>query len=478
MLRPDGYVKVLDFGLAKLSERSYETRSEAGFSAVETNPGTIMGTYTYMSPEQARGYEVDERTDIFSLGVVLYEMLTGREPFIGPTSSDVIAALLNDEPLPLERFGRTMPDGLQRIVDRALAKDRSARYRQMNEMIADLRDLKQQLEMKARSGSRRRAFFGARFDRPTPAIISRLGPLLALVALPVVFYLAFYFTRLWRGPAPVEPIRSIAVLPFRPLVAGQGDEVLEMGMADTLITRLSSLRQVNVPPLNAVRRYGALDQDALAAGRELKVEAVLEGSIQRAEGKIRVTMRLIRVEDGALLWTRQFDERWTDIFAVQDAVSQRLAADLLPTLTGEERTDLARRYTTNPEAYELFMTGRYHWNKRSREGIRKSLESFSKAIEKDPQYALAYVGLADAYGTLGSYRIQAPSEAMTLAEAAAAKALSIDPGLAEAHATMGKILAEYRWDWRRIQTGDRTQTQVRQLASLVFDAAGASGALR
>jgi DNA-binding winged helix-turn-helix (wHTH) protein/TolB-like protein/Tfp pilus assembly protein PilF len=252
---------------------------------------------------------------------------------------------------------------------------------------------------------------------------------------------------IWLRPAPARPIRSVAVLPFKPLVADLRDEVLEMGIADTLIAQLNNLKQITVRPISAVRRYTALDQDSVAAGRELEVEAVLEGSIQKADGKIRVTARLVRVADGKPLWVRQFDEHWTDIFAVQDAISQRVAADLMATLPDNERNDPARNYTTDPEAYQLYLLGRYYWNKRSGDGIKKSIESFQQAIEKDHDYALAYVGLADAYTTLGSYYFESPLEVLPRAREAAERALQIDERLAEAHASMGKILTDFYWDW-------------------------------
>ena len=256
---------------------------------------------------------------------------------------------------------------------------------------------------------------------------------------------------IWLRPAPAHPIRSIAVLPFKPLVADTHDDILEMGIADTLITRLNSVKQITVRPISAVRRYTALDQDAVAAGREMEVEAVLEGNIQKANGKIRVSARLVRVADGKPLWTRQFDEPANDIFAVQDAIAQRVAADMMGSLSGGEHGDLAKNYTTDPEAYQLYLAGRYNWNKRSGEGTRKSIESFQKAIEKDPNYALAYVGLADAYATLASYTLAPATEAVPRAREAAEHALRIDPNLAEAHATLGKLFTDYYWDWAQAE---------------------------
>jgi DNA-binding winged helix-turn-helix (wHTH) protein/TolB-like protein/Tfp pilus assembly protein PilF len=264
-----------------------------------------------------------------------------------------------------------------------------------------------------------------------------------LVGLTIVAYLVSFRS------APVKPIQSIAVLPFKPLVPDHRDEALEMGIADTLVTRLTSLNNLTVRPISAARRFTSLDQDPAAAGRDLQVQAVLEGSIQKADNKIRITARLINVADGKPIWTRQFDQPWTDIFAVQDAIAQRVAADLFGTLSGEEQSDLARNYTTDPEAYRLYLLGRYHWNKRSSEGMYKSIEYFRQVIEKDPGYALAYVGLADAYTTLGSYHVAPPKEVLPKAKEAALRALEIDERLAEAHATMGKISNDYDWDWER-----------------------------
>jgi DNA-binding winged helix-turn-helix (wHTH) protein/TolB-like protein/Tfp pilus assembly protein PilF len=286
-----------------------------------------------------------------------------------------------------------------------------------------------------------------------PEVTALAGPHLKISWRTAIIFLvlaagivAVYLVRALR-PAPTAPLQSVAVLPFKPLVADSRDEVLEMGIADTLITRLNSLKEITVRPISAVRRYTALDQDPVAAGRELDVQAVLEGSIQKAEGKVRVTARLIRIADGRPLWTRQFDEQWTNIFAVQDAISQRVAIDLMVTLPGDERSELARNYTNDPEAYQLFLVGRYHWNKRSGEGIRESIKFFQQAIAQDPQYALAYVGLADAYATLGSYHLAAPLEALPRAREFAETALKLDGRLAEAHASMGKILTDFYWDW-------------------------------
>jgi DNA-binding winged helix-turn-helix (wHTH) protein/TolB-like protein/Tfp pilus assembly protein PilF len=254
---------------------------------------------------------------------------------------------------------------------------------------------------------------------------------------------------LWRGneKSADAPIKSIAVLPFKPLAANNRDESLELGMSDSLITRLGSLRQVTVRPVSAVRRYTDLEQDAVAAGKELQVESVLDGNIQRAGERIRITARLVRVGDGKTLWTETFDENFTDIFAVQDSISQKIVGALALPLSGEDRHQLTKKYTANPEAYQLYLKGRYFWNKVTPEGFEKSLEFYRQAIDIDPNYALAYAGLADSYNLLGSYSVLPLKESHPKARAAAEKALEIDNELAEAHTSLAAVIADYYWDW-------------------------------
>jgi TolB-like protein/DNA-binding winged helix-turn-helix (wHTH) protein len=249
-----------------------------------------------------------------------------------------------------------------------------------------------------------------------------------------------------KQAAPATRIRSIAVLPFKPLSADGSDEYLGLGMADTLITKLSNLRQILVRPTSSVRKYMATDQDPLAAGREQRVDAVLEGSIQRLGDKMRLTVRLLNVEDGSSLWAYKCDEYCTDIFALQDRVSERVAGVLALELTGEDRKLLAKRYTDNTEAYQLYLKGRYYLGKYDEEGFKRGLESFKQAIDLDPNYALAYAGLADAYYGLSNLYLP-PAEAMPKARSEAMKALELDETLAEAHASLALVKAQYEWEW-------------------------------
>ena len=241
--------------------------------------------------------------------------------------------------------------------------------------------------------------------------------------------------------------KTIAVLPFKPIVELGRDQALELGMADTLIARLSNSRRLIVRPLSSVRRYGGLEQDPQAAGRELEVEAVLDGSLQRSADRIRLTARLINVVDGASLWVGMFDEKATDVFAVQDAISERVAGALALSLSSEERRGLNKRYTENLEAYDLYLKGRYCWNKLIPPEIRKSIQFFQQAIDLDPTYALAYAGMAEAYRSFPINSDVPPDDAFPLAHAAAAKALEIDETLADVHATLSILHSWYDWDW-------------------------------
>ena len=269
---------------------------------------------------------------------------------------------------------------------------------------------------------------------------------LVAVAMAIALGLLIYRSRPSQ-PQPFARITSIAVLPFKPLVAENRDESLELGMADTLIARLSNIREISVRPISAVRRYAGLEQDAVAAGREQRVDAVIDGQIQKSGEKIRVTVRLVRVADGVPMWTNQFDENMSDIFRVQDSISERVTGVLALKLTGEEKERLARNHTDNTEAYQLYLKGRYFWNKRTGDAIKTGIDYFSQAVEADPDYALAYAGLAEAYVLLANYSDSTPQEAYSKARAAATKALKLNDRLAETHTALAYIKAGYDWDF-------------------------------
>jgi Serine/threonine protein kinase len=453
IITPRGQAKVLDFGLAKLLEQA-EGETETHL----TMTGAVMGTPIAMSPEQARGDRVDHRSDIFSFGVVLYEMATGRIPFSGRSRADVISALLNQTQTPAHDLNQEITAGLSALMDRALAKEALDRYQGMDEVIADLRKAVREV------GGLDRLFSSSDLQRGVVPLVpprrrvragvfgSRIQSRVAIVGLTILavflvgLALAIYFSR--REPTlPNVSIKSIAVLPFKPLVAGSRDEALELGMADTLINKLSNIKEVNVRPLSAVRQYTGLQQDAATAGREQKVDAVLDGSIQRSGEKIRVTVRFVRVADGHEIWSEQFDEKLTDIFSVQDSVSSKVSGLLAITLTGDEKERLTKRQTGDVEAYQLYLIGRFHLNRLTDDGIWKGRDYFQKAIDKDPNYALAYAGMADAYNRLSGFNVISPREGFPRARVAALKALELDDKLAEAHATLAVVKLLYDWDW-------------------------------
>ncbi|MEW6209126.1 MAG: protein kinase [Acidobacteriota bacterium] len=442
MVRPDGYVKVLDFGLAKPRHGAPgASDAETTVMGVNTEPGVVMGTVNYMSPEQARGREMDCRTDVFSLGAVVYEMVSGRRPFEGETTSDVMAAILGKEPAPLVSYDPDTPGELNRIVMKALKKEKAERYQTAGELLNDLKNLKRDTD----SGA---AMAGSYSRDQRPALRRWLATALTLLII-VASGLGLY--QLFRGdreaeriPSPV--VKSIAVLPFKPIVADSGDEALEMGMADTLIARLGNIREIIVRPTSAVRRYSALDQDALAAGREQRVDAVLDGSIHKSGERVRVTVRLVRVADGQQLWADRFDEKWTDIFTVQDSISTKVAAVLALRLSGKDRDSLTKRYTDNTEAYQAYLRGRYHASKFTKEGFDKGIEQINRAIAIDPNYALAYEALAYYYFAASEWTMSA-REAMPKARDAARKAIQLDGTLAGGHVWLGAVSWWYDWNW-------------------------------
>lgn len=456
MLGRDGLIKVLDFGLAKLTEQtaSSAVAPEASRMAlVTTHPGLVMGTPAYMSPEQARAKAVDARTDIWSLGCVLYEMVAGRLPFEGETIYDVIASILHpdDEPPPLRRYAPKSPPELEQIVKRALRKDREERYQSMRDMLPALKRLGERLEegelqeapgagleSGARTPARGLGLKGVRKFISLPSI------LIALVVLGLVAAVAYFR---FEKKLPPANVRTLAVLPFKPVAANARDEALELGMADTLIQRLGGLGDVAVRPISSVRRYNGLEQDPIEAGRELAVDAVLDGTIQHADGRVKVLVRLVRVRDAKTLWADKFDEEFNGIFAIQDSIAERVASSLAPNLAGWRKGVLTRHYTDDPEAYQLFLRGRYYFNQRGSDNLNQSIAFLGQAIAKDPDFALAYAAKADTYNVISSYGALKPNESFPQAKMAALRAIELDDTLAEAHAVLAKVKAHYDWDW-------------------------------
>ena len=383
MLTVDGLVKIMDFGLAKLRGVSKLTRT-----------GSTVGTLGYMSPEQVQGIEVDQRSDIFSFGVVLYEMITGQLPFKGEHEAAIIYSILNEAPEPLARCKANIPGELQRTVDKALSKNREERYQHIDDFRADLKEIPKEVEFHT-----------------------------------------------------INPQPSIAVLPFTNLSADKEQEYFCDGMAEEIINALSQIEDLRVVARTSAFFFRGKEMDIREIGRKLNVETVMEGSVRKAGNRLRITAQLVNVADGYHLWSERYDREIDDVFAIQDEISLAIVDKLKVKLLKEEKAKLVKRFTDDQEAFNLYLKGRYFWNRRYEGGLQKGIECFHQAINKDPLYALAYAGIADCYVLLGHFGWLPPKEAYPRARVAAEKALEIDDTLAEAHTSMGWIHTFYDWDW-------------------------------
>jgi serine/threonine protein kinase/Tfp pilus assembly protein PilF len=441
MLRRDGYVKVLDFGLAKLTEPpAIDTRAHTAARA-GTEVGMVMGTARYMSPEQARGQTVDGRSDIFSLGVVLYELVAGNAPFEGATANDVIAAILTKKPPPLSRYSPDVPAELERIVSKSLQNDKDERYQAVKDLLLDLKRLKQRLEFEAeheRAGPSRAVSAGKVTRHPRTAV-------LALVSLIATMAGIGYWA--WRG-TPGRPTDSIAILPMANAGPDIDSDYLSDGITENIINSLSQLSHLKVTAPTTAFRYKGKNIDAQAAGRELHVNAVMTGKVLQHGDTLIVQADLVNVADGTQIWGDRYNRKLSDILAVQEEIASRISEKLRLQLTGGERQRLTRPPTENTEAYQLYLKGRYHLY-RQQEDVKKAFTYFEQAIAKDPGYAQAYAGLADAYGELQrtGINLMPAKEAMPKAKQAAMKALALDEQLADAHISLAHIKEGYEWDW-------------------------------
>ena len=440
-----GQAKVLDFGLAKVSGRNNETtavnESEQPTMSQEflTSPGTTLGTVAYMSPEQARGEELDARTDLFSFGVVLYEMATGQLPFPGGTSAVIFAAILSQPPISPQKLNRQTPPKLEEIIHKALEKDRKLRYQNAADLRTDLVRLKRDTETGrsavAASASESRV-------RPWWQSKSAVGILLVLVVAAIVAAGWFY-----RAHANSDDtIDSVAVLPFVNASGNPDSEYLGDGITESLINSLSTLPHLKVMSRDSAFMYKGKDTDAHTIGQALGVRAVLKGHVMQRGDDLEISAELVDARDNSHIWGQQYSRKASDIFALQNDLAKEMTSMLRMRLTGEDEKRMMKPATENPEAYQDYLKGRFWWSKADEEGVNKSIEYFQQAIAKDPNYALAYAGLSDDYWLLAGLTILPPEEAVPKARAAAEKALELDDTLGEAHASRATILGMFDWD--------------------------------
>jgi eukaryotic-like serine/threonine-protein kinase len=459
VLRRDGIVKVLDFGLAKLTEPPAVAggslaadKAEAETRAmIQTSAGVVMGTVTYMSPEQARGLLVDARTDVWSLGVVLYEMVAGHLPFAGETTSDVISLILQKEPLALTTVSTGIPERLDEIVTKTLSKDREARYQTIKDLALDLKRLKQRLEVEAEiERTQPPELRGARTAIDHPRVtasdkrdvarhfkVNKTGAVLAITSLLILAVAVGYY--LTRGRAGAQPIDSIAVLPFVNIGGDPNTDYLSDGITESIINSLSQLPQLKVMARSTVFHFKGRDTDARTVGKELGVRAVLTGRLSQQGDNLIVSTELVNVLDGTQLWGEQYNRHNSDLAVLQQDISREITDRLRFKLSGEQQRQLNRGGTNNTEAYQLYLRGRYYERKGTGEDFRKAIDQFQQATERDPSYALAYVGLADGYLDIGAYIGTPTREILPQARAAVERALRIDDSLSEAHSALAHL---------------------------------------
>ena len=479
MLRPDGYVKVLDFGIAKLIEhKGLATQTEAPtMGKAVTDSGMLLGTVNYMSPEQARGISIDERTDIFSLGVVLYEMLACRRPFEGESKAEVLVAILDREPPPLARFVPEAPGEFQRIVSKALRKDRKERYQTVQDLLLDLKNLRKELEFEARlieSGSHkkpvRRSFATASMTEADTAVqmarasdellpvrgesrVARLFSVirqrkrsLALALMTLLLAVAGLSYFFYGGEGGRAQMKSVAVLPFVNTSNDTNMEYLSDGITESLISSLSRLSQLKVIARNSAYKFKGKEFDLQKVARELGVQVIVTGTIAARGDNLKISVELVDANDNTQMWGEQYNRKPADLQAVQEEIAYNISEKLRLRLTDEQAQQLAKRATKNPEAYQLYVNGVYYTRKGGTENQAKALDYFNQAIAVDRDFALAYANIAIVRTILATNNVVDPKEAIAEAKAAAQKALELDKTLAEAHAALAVIIND-EWDW-------------------------------
>jgi serine/threonine protein kinase/tetratricopeptide (TPR) repeat protein len=437
-----GHAKILDFGLAKLpASRQQTAGSAAPTEEFLTSPGSALGTVAYMSPEQARGEDLDARTDLFSFGVTLYEMATGQQAFAGGTSHVIVDAILHKAPVSPIRLNPELPKELERTINKALEKDRGLRYQSASDMRADLQ------RMKRDSDSGKSVITSAETAGAKPARRWLLYAALAVVLTAMAGISAWlYFGR-------EEAIDSIAVMPFVNVGGDPDTEYLSDGISESLINRLAQLPNLRVVPRSTAFSYKGKEPDAQRIGKELNVRSILMGRVIQRGDSLNIQTELVDVLRESQLWGDQYNRKLADIQMVQEKIVTEIVENLRLRLTGETQRMLTKRPTENSEAYQLYLKGRLAWNRRTLEGLERGIQFFQEATDEDPGFALAYVGLADCYISLAGNQFIAPKEAYPKANAFAQRALKSDDSLAEVHASLAFITAAYDGNHQEAEKG-------------------------
>ena len=448
MLRPDGYVKVLDFGLAKLTVSGLTGAEPDGLTrtVMDTHPGVVLGTFAYMSPEQARGQAIDARSDIFSLGIMLYEMIAGRPPFEGATPADLLGAILYVEPAPIGSIA-SVPDTVARIVGQAITKRPESRYQSMHGLVADLKAVREPLD---------RSLMGGR-STPSDSAVSALHDSDASsgVQTGMSRTATSSDTGARPGAAPARrrggrrKIDSLAVLPLENASQDPEMDYLSDGITEAMINTLSQLPRLRVMARSTVFRYKGRTAEPQAIGRDLSVRAVLTGRVLHRGDMLVIGAELVDVEDGSQIWGGQFNRRFSDIFALQEEMSTEMTDKLRLSLTGDQKKRLAKPATREADAYQAYLRGRYLLNKRTADSFASAIEQFQAAIAADSSYAAAYAGLGETYALSAAlgFNLTPRPEEIRRARAAAGRALELDEALVEGHALVAFLKFRFDWDW-------------------------------